>query len=154
MHYDLENLLDERGYYLVPNVLSTSECQHILEIMSLHNKSEPIRDPLHKFNELWQTLLRTQLSNYFCFGPVIRSTLFTKPAQHNWQVPWHQDLVIQVQQKIDDHSFTAWSLKEGIHHCQAPAPILNNRRAFRIHLTQCHKTTGHYVYCPLHIKIS
>ena len=135
---DLESTLTQQGYYLAKGVLSQALCQSIRDQLGCKPHQAPIRDPLNKFFKLWDLIKNTQLNELFDFGPIIRSTFFTKPAQQNWQVPWHQDLVIQVKANYENQNYTAWSEKEGIQHRQPTIPILTMRRAFRIHLTQCH----------------
>lgn len=75
-----------------------------------------------------------------CFA--VRGTLFDKIPDANWKVPWHQDLTIAVQEKIDVDGYGPWSVKAGIQHTQPPAEILEQMLSVRIHLDRCGEENG------------
>lgn len=64
----------------------------------------------------------------------VKGIVFDKTPAANWKVPWHQDLTICVQRRIDVDGFGPWSVKEGILHVQPPAEVLAQILALRIHL--------------------
>lgn len=72
----------------------------------------------------------------------VRGTLFDKTAAANWSVPWHQDLTICVQERIEVTGFGAWTLKAGVHHVQPPVSFLENMVTIRIHLDDCDQDNG------------
>jgi len=41
----------------------------------------------------------------------VRALFFDKNPEHNWKVPWHQDLSIAVTARIEMPGFQAWSLR-------------------------------------------
>jgi ectoine hydroxylase-related dioxygenase (phytanoyl-CoA dioxygenase family) len=55
-------------------------------------------------------------------------------AEANWKVPWHQDLTIEVRERIDMPGFGPWSVKGGVAHVQPPVSLLEQMLAVRIHL--------------------
>ncbi len=65
---------------------------------------------------------------------LVRSILFDKTPDSNWKVAWHQDTKIPVRARLSREGFTAWSLKDGIHHAQPPSEVLAGMRTLRIHL--------------------
>src|SRR5271157_4112802 len=67
-----------------------------------------------------------------CFA--VRAVVFNKSSDSNWKVAWHQDVVIAVQALVDLAGFGPWSVKQGIVHVRAPAPILEQMLAVRLHL--------------------
>jgi ectoine hydroxylase-related dioxygenase (phytanoyl-CoA dioxygenase family) len=69
-------------------------------------------------------------------------TLFDKTAQANWKVPWHQDLTIAVTDRVEADGFGPWSIKDGVHHVQAPASVLGAILAIRLHLDDTPATNG------------
>lgn len=73
---------------------------------------------------------------------MVRSILFTKNEQANWQVAWHQDLAIAVKERIDTDGYTNWSLKEGAVHVQPPIEILQRMLTIRLHLDAADETNG------------
>lgn len=76
-----------------------------------------------------------------CAFPV-RGTLFDKTPDSNWKVPWHQDLSVAVQERIDVEGFGPWSVKAGVVHVQPPAVLLETMLAVRIHLDDCSEENG------------
>jgi hypothetical protein len=49
------------------------------------------------------------------FFPV-RGILFDKIPDANWKVPWHQDVTIAVQERVDADGFGPWSVKADVLH--------------------------------------
>ena len=72
----------------------------------------------------------------------VNATLFDKTPEVNWKVPWHQDLTIAVQRRIDAPGFGPWSVKDGVPHVQPPVAVLENMLAVRIHLDHCGEDNG------------
>jgi ectoine hydroxylase-related dioxygenase (phytanoyl-CoA dioxygenase family) len=72
----------------------------------------------------------------------VRSTLFDKTEGSNWKVPWHQDVTIAVQARIDTEGYGPWSTKAGITHVQPPTSVLERMITVRIHLDPCPATNG------------
>jgi hypothetical protein len=75
-----------------------------------------------------------------CFP--VRGILFDKVPGANWKVPWHQDLSIAVQERIEVDGFGPWSEKAGVVHVQPPARVLENMLTLRLHLDDCNDTNG------------
>ncbi|HSH92785.1 MAG TPA: phytanoyl-CoA dioxygenase family protein [Roseimicrobium sp.] len=67
----------------------------------------------------------------------IRGLFFDKTPDANWRVPWHQDVSIAVEARVEVDGFGPWSVKEGIPHVQPPIQILESMIAVRIHLDDC-----------------
>lgn len=72
----------------------------------------------------------------------VRCILFDKVPGTNWKVPWHQDLAIAVQAKVEIDGYHPWSVKDGVLHVQPPAEILEKMLAIRIHLDDCGELNG------------
>lgn len=64
----------------------------------------------------------------------VRALYFDKNPAANWLVPWHQDLTIAVQERVEVPAFGPWSTKAKIPHVQPPVPCLEQMLAVRIHL--------------------
>jgi hypothetical protein len=56
-------------------------------------------------------------------GAPVRLVAFNKSADANWGVPWHQDRVVAVRQRIECAGYSNWSPKDGFWHCE---PHLRN----------------------------
>ena len=61
----------------------------------------------------------------------VRGLLFDKTPEANWKVPWHQDLSIAVQEKIEAPGFGPWSVEAGVIHVQPPVEVLQSMLAVR-----------------------
>ncbi|MEO0559851.1 MAG: phytanoyl-CoA dioxygenase family protein [Bacteroidota bacterium] len=72
----------------------------------------------------------------------VRGVLFDKRAEANWPVPWHQDLTIAVQTRIDLDGYGPWSVKAGTPHVQPPASVLEQMVTLRLHLDECPASNG------------
>ncbi|RQO29765.1 phytanoyl-CoA dioxygenase [Taibaiella sp. KBW10] len=73
---------------------------------------------------------------------VIKSIYFDKPERSNWYVPYHQDLKIEVDRKIEIGGFSHWTLKQGRFSVQPSLDILDNILTIRIHLDDTDAENG------------
>jgi hypothetical protein len=64
----------------------------------------------------------------------VRGIFFDKTLTTNWNLPWHQDLTIAVQSRIDMPGFGPWTRKANIPHAHAPAELLERMVTIRLHL--------------------
>jgi hypothetical protein len=72
----------------------------------------------------------------------VRGILFDKTDAANWKVPWHQDVTIAVQHRVDAEGYGPWSSKAGVLHVQPPAEVLERMLTVRIHLDDCPEENG------------
>ena len=75
------------------------------------------------------------------FFPV-RGILFDKIPDTNWKVPWHQDVTIAVQERVEAEDFGPWSMKADELHVQPPAEVLEHMISVRLHLDNCGEENG------------
>jgi len=75
------------------------------------------------------------------FWPV-RGILFDKIPAANWKVPWHQDVTIAVQERVESEGFGPWSVKADVLHVQPPTFVLENMISVRLHLDRCGDENG------------
>jgi ectoine hydroxylase-related dioxygenase (phytanoyl-CoA dioxygenase family) len=73
---------------------------------------------------------------------VVRATLFDKTPGANWKVPWHQDLTIAVDGRVERDGYGPWSVKNGVTHVQPPSEVLERMVTVRVHLDPCPVTNG------------
>lgn len=64
----------------------------------------------------------------------VRLVAFAKDEAANWGVPWHQDRIVAVKDRVELPGFTNWSQKAGIWHCEPPLDVLAQMVFLRIHL--------------------
>jgi Phytanoyl-CoA dioxygenase (PhyH) len=72
----------------------------------------------------------------------VRGILFDKIPEANWKVPWHQDITIAVQERVEVEGFGPWSLKSDVLHVQPPSFVLELMVSFRLHLDPCGEANG------------
>jgi ectoine hydroxylase-related dioxygenase (phytanoyl-CoA dioxygenase family) len=72
----------------------------------------------------------------------IRGILFDKIPDANWKVPWHQDVTIAVQERVEAEGFGPWSIKANVLHVQPPAFVLEHMVSVRLHLDPCEEANG------------
>lgn len=82
--------------------------------------------------------IEQSFSGYF----PVRVVSFSKTENANWQVPWHQDRVIAVENKVELDGFSNWSKKSGHWHCEPPLAVLGNMLFVRVFLDDCDETKG------------
>jgi len=71
-----------------------------------------------------------------------RATFFDKSPDSNWLVAWHQDTALPLAFRVDAPGWGPWSLKDGIHYAHAPANVLENVLALRVHLDDSTSLNG------------
>jgi ectoine hydroxylase-related dioxygenase (phytanoyl-CoA dioxygenase family) len=71
-----------------------------------------------------------------------RATLFDKSAKSNWLVVWHQDTALPLQSRQDVPGWGPWSIKAEIDYAHAPASVLSQVLALRVHLDDSNARNG------------
>ena len=64
----------------------------------------------------------------------VRAILFDKTPAANWSLPWHQDRVIAVRQRVEVEGFGPWTRKHGALHVAPPFEVLARMITLRVHL--------------------
>jgi ectoine hydroxylase-related dioxygenase (phytanoyl-CoA dioxygenase family) len=72
----------------------------------------------------------------------VQCSAFEKSATRNWLVPVHQDLSIPVSARVTEPVLSGWSVKEGVQFVRAPAQVLAQLVAVRLHLDPCSADDG------------
>ncbi len=127
--------LNANGFAIVEGVLSEDETLHLLAAIErladigskLQRRGEvfAVRNLLDVVPEITKlatsdrlrALLEPILGNEFM---PVRGILFDKVPGANWKVPWHQDVTIAVQEKVEVEGFGPWTTKVGVIHVQPP----------------------------------
>lgn len=77
-----------------------------------------------------------------------RAILFDKSPDANWDVAWHQDTTIAVNERLEVAGFGPWSVKSGIVHVNPPGDVLARVATLRIHLDPCPRENGALLVVP------
>ncbi|MCI1187448.1 phytanoyl-CoA dioxygenase family protein [Hymenobacter sp. DH14] len=147
----------DEGFAVLPDFYAPAEIAALLRAVESAAGSGPnfrrsqevfaIRELLKEIPALWALLdtaaLRQLLAGLFPEGcQLVKAIYFDKPAGSNWLVAWHQDLMINVDQRADLPGFGPWTSKaEGVS-VQPPVAVLENVLTLRIHLDDCDATNG------------
>jgi predicted DNA-binding transcriptional regulator YafY len=82
------------------------------------------------FNKNFKKLIRSIDKDAF----LTKAIYFDKSPKDNWYVTWHQDVPINVKEKIDTKGFLSWTNKKGVVSVCPPENISKNTFSMRIHL--------------------
>ncbi len=64
----------------------------------------------------------------------VRLVAFNKSEASNWTLPWHQDRVIAVRERVEMPGFGNWTRKSGVWHVEPPIDLLQRMIFARVHL--------------------
>lgn len=150
------NAVETDGFVIVEDVLSRREADELLLALEQIGDTGSVRkrggifavrnllDVSPEVAELAvsdsiRALVELVLGTHFF---TIRGILFDKIPDANWKVPWHQDVTIAVQERVEVDGFGPWSTKADVLHVQPPASILENMLTVRLHLDTCGEENG------------
>ena len=139
--------LSAHGYAVMPPLLDASECalitKHLPDLGHARGGSRCLLD------QAWCAALAIRLGlveEIAALLPAnavaVQCIYFEKSQGRNWLVPMHQDLSIPVAERLDAAGLRGWSVKEGTCYVQAPAAVLGNIVAIRLHLDDCGLNQG------------
>lgn len=149
--------LKRSGYAVLENLYTTKEVRKMLSMINRATE-DPARFPRSEevfairrllqeipqlkgvlFNANLQTLIREG------FGPdyfLTKAIYFDKLPQSNWYVSWHQDVPINVNQKIELDGFRGWTQKKGLTSVCPPLDYLQSAFTIRVHLDDTDEKNG------------
>ncbi|MCU0239119.1 MAG: phytanoyl-CoA dioxygenase family protein [Pyrinomonadaceae bacterium] len=149
----MQNLLERNGFAILENSISDQTIEKLLSDLAnlpINKRNKgiygvrkllKISPKVREFSE--SVIVRKIVEKYLGKdAKVIRAIYFDKTPKANWKVPWHQDLTISVRQRKETKDFTAWSLKDKVHHVQPPIEILERMLTLRFHLDDADETNG------------
>src|SRR5687767_8321808 len=128
-------------------VLTDGQCERIVESLPAVTPGRGGVRNLIEHPTVVRLLLHERFGAYLwkCIGRelvAVKATLFDKTPQANWRVQWHQDRVIAVRERLAVPGFGPWTSKAGALHVEAPATVLSQMLAVRIHLDECGPDNG------------
>lgn len=136
-----------QGFALVPQVLSTAECESVASrLAGVSPDSAGTRGLL---SQAWCQALAATIRRHPSLAPLlpadfaaVQCTCFEKSASRNWLVPVHQDLSIPVAARVAYAGLGGWSEKEGTLYVQPPVELLQELVALRLHIDACGAEDG------------
>lgn len=131
----------EKGYLIAEKVFEKSEMDSFIERIGVVNgaperpgyrnlMADPdvrslANDP--RLTELVENIIGERSLPF-------KATLFNKAGKANWLVAWHQDTALPVVRPPSSNDWGTAAMKDGITFCQAPARVLREIVALRIHI--------------------
>ena len=139
--------LESQGFATADLVLTESQCEHIVESLPAVPAGRGGVRNLIAHPTVARLLLHERLGAYLwkIIGRdlvAVKATLFDKTPHANWRGQWHQDRVIAVRERLAVPGFGPWTSRAGSLHVEAPATVLSQMLAVRIHLDQCGPDNG------------
>jgi ectoine hydroxylase-related dioxygenase (phytanoyl-CoA dioxygenase family) len=133
---ELPNTIELDGFAIIPRCLDDSLIKRLSESFddTQYGQRNLLSEPVIKKLALSQEVLRViaPVLGPNCFAT--KGILFNKTQKSNWKVPWHQDLTITVQERIEAEGFGPWTIKGGVVNVQPREDVLRGILAIRIHL--------------------
>lgn len=145
------------GYAVLENLYTTREVRKMLSMINRATE-DPARFPrseevfairrlLQEIPKLKGVLFNANLQMLIRegFGPdyfLTKAIYFDKPPQSNWYVPWHQDVPINVNHKIELEGFWGWTQKKGLTSVCPPLEYLQSAFTIRVHLDDTDEKNG------------
>lgn len=96
------------------------------------------------WNENFKRIIKTIDKNAF----LTKAIYFDKSPKDNWYVTWHQDVPINVLEKIETDGFSSWTTKKGVISVCPPEIISKNTFSIRVHLDDTTAKNGSLKVIP------
>lgn len=136
-----ERAIQEQGFGIINGALAQQDVDDLLEELSQANLPRSRAGVRHAMKLATVAAIAQGLrllgiaqqilgSSAFPF----RATLFDKSPTANWLVVWHQDTALPVLERNEAPGWGPWSVKDGVNYAHAPASVLSQVLALRIHL--------------------
>ncbi|RAW02911.1 phytanoyl-CoA dioxygenase family protein [Pseudochryseolinea flava] len=145
--------LIHRGSSIINHVFNRKEVNYMRTAIYEYFKKAALPTDTHAVRNLFQEipalnflLQHTNIKTILdAVAPNLRLTkaiYFDKTPTSNWYVTWHQDIIINVSEKIETEGFTGWTKKSGVHGVCPPDEVLKNTLTIRIHLDDTDENNG------------
>lgn len=72
----------------------------------------------------------------------VRMVAFDKSEARSWSLPWHQDRVVAVRERVEAPGFFNWTRKSGVWHVEPPIDLLERMLLLRVHLDSADAGSG------------
>ena len=147
----LSQQVEAGGFYIIPALISSQEVEELLSALDcadvMVTRSRGVRNLASKVPAIVDLAASSPIRQLVdavlgSEAALVRSILFDKLDGLNWSLPWHQDVTIAVQRRIDVVGYGPWSVKEGVHSVQPPKQVLERMISVRVHLDDCGVENG------------
>lgn len=140
--------IKKRGYDILEHIYTRKEVDRIKACISRYldkqhddrsgSKTLSIRQLFNQLPQLKGMVMNQNLEKVLeQLAPGARLTkaiYFDKPHLSNWYVTWHQDITINVKERIESEAYSGWTTKEDFYAVCPPDEVLHKTLSIRIHL--------------------
>lgn len=129
-------------------IYSIEECETIISEIAKNEKNNGfgiryfIRDNPAVFKLLVNDALRLLLNKYFVNPCIVKSIYFDKPVNANWVVNWHQDITLNLNERIELPGFKNWRVLKDRVVVQPEVSVLESILTLRVHLDDANESNG------------
>jgi predicted DNA-binding transcriptional regulator YafY len=152
LHNNIQKLI-HKGFCILHHVFTKKEVNQMKTMLYGYFKSTgqsedtyAIRNLLKEVPALKKLVLNANLLKILkAIDPNLflsKAIFFDKTQESNWYVTWHQDIVINVMEKIESEGFLGWTKKFGVHGVVPPDEYLKDIVTIRIHLDDTDESNG------------
>lgn len=144
--------LEYKGFAVLRYVYSKKDVNQIKLLVHQYFLRHPekeqyaIRNLLTEIPELKEVAINVNLRNILKkISPAFfltKAIFFDKTPDSNWYVTWHQDITVNVKDKVETSEFSGWTKKDGFFSVCPPESILKNTLTVRVHLDDADETNG------------
>jgi hypothetical protein len=153
---DCGKAIERQGFAVIPDLLDPQEIVDLVQAVTNADKQVGVRkrssvyairnllDSVPAIAELAASEKLSKVAGQVLGAAAtpVKGTLFDKTPDANWLVPWHQDLTICVNKRVDLDGYGPWTTKAGVVNVQPPVSVLEQMLAIRIHLDDCDEHNG------------
>lgn len=152
LHNNIQKLI-HKGFCILHHVFTKKEVNQMKTMLYGYFKSTgqsedtyAIRNLLKVLPAMKKLVLNSNLLKILkAIDPDLflsKTIFFDKTQESNWYVTWHQDIVINVAEKIESEGFLGWTKKFGVHGVVPPDEYLKGIITIRIHLDDTDESNG------------
>ena len=137
--------IDQDGFALSPSLISLAEAQALAEALGEVDGAGRRGMLQHRVVADFarsEDVLRIVRPHLPGEPRPVRAIYFDKSQDSNWLVPWHQDLTLALEEKVETEGYGPWSVKDGVPHVQPPIPVLEGMLTLRLHLDDADAGNG------------
>lgn len=145
--------LTHKGFFILHHVFTKKEVSQMKQMFQGYfNSAGPaeapyaVRNLLKEIPGLKNLVMNVNLLKILkAVDPdlfLTKAVYFDKTPKSNWYVTWHQDIVINVAEKVETQGFAGWTRKSGVHGVVPPDEYLKNAVTVRIHLDDTDSANG------------
>lgn len=145
--------LTHKGSSILGHVYGKKEVILMKKLLQSHFDAAGFTQQPHAIRELFLKIpqlkgiifnknLRRILSKVDEDAFLVKAMYFDKPVDKNWYVTWHQDVPVNVKERLETAGYSGWTNRDGVTSVSPPLAINQNRFAVRIHLDDTDQRNG------------